>query len=95
MPVAFCLLPNRRATTYVELLRRFKAEATRLGHHFEPKHVVSDFESAIMSAVRQEVSLYLFAIEVAGVLSFLCSSFQILFIRGAFFTSRKAFIVKL
>ncbi|CAF4428830.1 unnamed protein product [Rotaria socialis] len=52
VPVAYCLLSNRRATTYIELFQRFKQEATLLGKQFQPTHVVSDFESAIMSAVR-------------------------------------------
>lgn len=96
MPVAFCLLPNRRATTYVELFQRFKQEATRLGEQFQPKYVVSDFESAIISAVRQEVSSHRFAIEVLHEGSmFLCFSFQAPFIRGVCFTSCKVFTVKL
>jgi hypothetical protein len=55
LPVAFCLLPNRRAATYSELFRRLKDEAARLSTQFQPKRVVSDFESALVSAVRQEV----------------------------------------
>ncbi|CAF3916211.1 unnamed protein product [Rotaria sordida] len=54
VPVAFCLLPNRRAATYIELFRRFKHEATLMNKQFQPQHVVSDFESALISAIRQE-----------------------------------------
>ncbi|CAF0801757.1 unnamed protein product [Rotaria sordida] len=54
VPVAFCLLPNRRAATYIELFRRFKHEAILMNKQFQPQHVVSDFESALISAIRQE-----------------------------------------
>jgi hypothetical protein len=57
MPVAFCLLPNRRATTYIDVLQRFKAEAIKINKVFEPKRVISDFESSFIAAVRQEVDL--------------------------------------
>ena len=59
IPVAFCLMPNRRAATYIELFRRFKHQATIMGKNFEPQRVVSDFESALISAIRKEASSFL------------------------------------
>ncbi|CAF1506917.1 unnamed protein product [Adineta ricciae] len=54
LPVAFCLMSNRRASTYVELFQRLKQEAEALDMEFQPKQVVSDFEAALIPAVRQE-----------------------------------------
>ncbi|CAF1982946.1 unnamed protein product [Rotaria magnacalcarata] len=51
-PVVFCLLPNRWATTYVELFERLKQEAIAMNPTLEPKRVVSDFESSLISAVQ-------------------------------------------
>ncbi|CAF3509552.1 unnamed protein product [Rotaria sp. Silwood2] len=55
VPVVFCLLSNRRTTTYIELFQRFKHEAKVLGEQFQPKYVVSDFEGAIIAAVQHEL----------------------------------------
>ncbi|CAF4457792.1 unnamed protein product [Rotaria sp. Silwood2] len=52
LPVVFGLLPNRRTTTYLDLFKRLKEEAIAINKVFEPKQVVSDFESALVSAVR-------------------------------------------
>ncbi|CAF1449561.1 unnamed protein product [Rotaria sp. Silwood1] len=52
LPVVFGLLPNRRTTTYVDLFKRLKEEAIAINKVFEPKQVVSDFESALVSAIR-------------------------------------------
>ncbi|CAF0713721.1 unnamed protein product [Adineta steineri] len=54
LPVVFCLMPNRRTTTYAELFRRLKEEAIRNNKTFKPKRVVSDFELALVAAVRTE-----------------------------------------
>ncbi|CAF1518551.1 unnamed protein product [Rotaria magnacalcarata] len=51
-PVVFRLLPNRRATIYVELFERLKQEAIAMNPTLEPKRVVSDFESSLISAVQ-------------------------------------------
>ncbi|CAF1497990.1 unnamed protein product [Rotaria sordida] len=50
LPVVFGLLPNRRTTTYMDLFKRLKEEAIAINKVFEPKQVVSDFESALVSA---------------------------------------------
>ncbi|CAF4382457.1 unnamed protein product [Rotaria sp. Silwood2] len=52
LPVVFDLLPNHRTTTYLDLFKRLKEEAIAINKVFEPKQVVSDFESALVSAVR-------------------------------------------
>ncbi|CAF1650864.1 unnamed protein product, partial [Adineta ricciae] len=54
LPVVFCLLPNRRTTTYVDLFQRFKEEAIRKNKIFTQKSIVSDFELALVSAVHTE-----------------------------------------
>ncbi|CAF1598818.1 unnamed protein product [Rotaria magnacalcarata] len=51
-PAVFCLLPNRRITTYVELSERLKQEAIAMNPILDLKRVVSDFESSLISAVR-------------------------------------------
>ncbi|CAF4459496.1 unnamed protein product, partial [Rotaria magnacalcarata] len=51
-PVVFCLLPNRRITTYVELSERLKQAAIAMNPILDLKRVVSDFESSLISAVR-------------------------------------------
>ncbi|CAF1140680.1 unnamed protein product [Adineta steineri] len=56
LPVAYCLMSNRRAATYIELFQRLKHEAEVLGMQFQPTNIVSDFETALMPAVRQEFS---------------------------------------
>lgn len=58
LPVAFCLMPNRRATTYTEVFQRLKQEAIVMNKQFEPKRIVSDFETALVPAIRQEVNLF-------------------------------------
>ena len=55
VPVAFCLMPNRKASTYMELFQRLKQEAVVMGKLFEPSRIVSDFESALIPTARQEV----------------------------------------
>ncbi|CAF0872413.1 unnamed protein product [Adineta steineri] len=56
LPVAYCLMSNRRAATYIELFQRLKHEAEVLGMQFKPINIVSDFETALIPAVRQEFS---------------------------------------
>ena len=51
----FCVMPNRKANTYTEFFQRLKQEAIAMGKPFEPSRIVSDFESALISVVRQEV----------------------------------------
>ncbi|CAF3653882.1 unnamed protein product [Rotaria socialis] len=54
LPVAFCLLPNKRGRTYTALIEQFKSQAIIMGKQFKPKKIVTDFESALMPVVEQE-----------------------------------------
>jgi hypothetical protein len=85
--VAFCLLPNHRTATYVELFKRLKEEATANTKTFEPKCVISDFESAFVSAVRLAVCLsFVFALKFGlHSFDFLLFSFRMLHILVAIF----------
>ena len=58
--VVFSLLPNRRAATYVEIFERLKQEAIKINKTFNPKKIVSDFESSLLSAVRTAASPFCF-----------------------------------
>ena len=49
-------MPNRRATTYTEVFQRLKQEAIAMNKIFAPKRIVSDFETALVPVMRQEVS---------------------------------------
>ncbi|CAF1009766.1 unnamed protein product, partial [Rotaria magnacalcarata] len=54
LPVAFCLLPNKRGKTYFELFERLKEQASSMGKQFKPKRIIIDFEPGLMPAVEQE-----------------------------------------
>ncbi|CAF3948031.1 unnamed protein product [Rotaria sp. Silwood1] len=54
LPVAFCLLPNKRAKTYTELFERLKEQANTIGKIFNPKRIVTDYEPGLMPVVEQE-----------------------------------------
>jgi hypothetical protein len=56
LPVAFCLLPNKRAKTYTELFERFKEEASVMGKQFNPQRIITDYEPGLLPVVEQEVS---------------------------------------
>ncbi len=64
MPVAFCLLPNKRGRTYTELFERLKDEANIMGKQFNPKRIITDYEPGLMPIVEQEVSVFTFIIHV-------------------------------
>ncbi len=57
-------MPNRRAATYTELFERLKQEAIVMGKPFEPKRVISDYEAALVSVIRQQVKLLLFSLVI-------------------------------
>ncbi|CAF4422128.1 unnamed protein product [Rotaria magnacalcarata] len=54
LPVAFCLLPNKRGKTYTELFERLKDQATAMDKQFNPQRIVTDFEPSLLSVVEQE-----------------------------------------
>ena len=55
LPVVYCLMSNRKASTYTELFRRLKQEAGAMNEEFQPKQIVTDFETALLPVIRQEV----------------------------------------
>jgi hypothetical protein len=64
LPVAFCLLPNKRARTYTELFERLKDEASIAGKQFNPQRIITDYEPGLMPVVEQEVSVSTLIIHV-------------------------------
>ncbi|CAF4087926.1 unnamed protein product, partial [Adineta steineri] len=54
LPVAFCLLPNKRGPTYTELFERLKDEAILMGKQFNPKRIITDYEPCLLPIVGQE-----------------------------------------
>ena len=53
IPCAYALLEHKRQETYVELLKGIEQCCTQLGVQPDPAVVVTDFESAAMTAVKQ------------------------------------------
>ncbi|CAF3728695.1 unnamed protein product [Rotaria socialis] len=54
LPVAFCLLPNKRGRTYLELFERLKEQAILLKTKFDPKRIITDFEPGLLPVIQQE-----------------------------------------
>ena len=52
MPLVYCLLPDKRRETYKDVFAVLKRESTALGLQLQPTCILSDFESAIIPAVR-------------------------------------------
>lgn len=57
LPVAFCMLPNKRSSTYTELFERLKDHASVMGKQFNPQRIVTDYEPGLLPVIQQEVSL--------------------------------------
>lgn len=57
LPVAFCLLPNKRGKTYTALIEQLKEQANIMGKQFDPKRIVTDYEPGLMPILEQEVSI--------------------------------------
>ncbi|CAF4990064.1 unnamed protein product, partial [Rotaria socialis] len=55
LPVAFCLLPNKRGKTYTELIEQLKEKANTMGKQFKPKRIITDYEPTLLPVVGQEV----------------------------------------
>jgi hypothetical protein len=64
LPVAFCLLPNKRARTYTELFERLKDEASIVGKQFNPQRIITDYDPGLMPVVEQEVNVSTLIIHV-------------------------------
>ena len=56
-PCVFRLLPKKWKTTYQFLIRELKSIADQMKLEFTPKIVMSDFETALVSAVKTEVNV--------------------------------------
>ncbi|CAF4570128.1 unnamed protein product, partial [Rotaria sp. Silwood2] len=54
LPVAFCLLPNKRGKTYTALMEQLKEQANIMGKQFNPKRIVTDYEPGLMPILEQE-----------------------------------------
>ncbi|CAM4807381.1 unnamed protein product [Rotaria magnacalcarata] len=54
VPVAFGLLVGKKASTYKQIFNELKTIASRKGMNFSPAVIMSDFESALVSAVKSE-----------------------------------------
>ena len=52
IPLVYCLLPNKRQETYERVFRIIQEKADQLGLNLMPQTVLSDFELAIMQALR-------------------------------------------
>lgn len=52
IPVAYCLLKDKKEETYKNLFRVLKSECSKMEYSFQPKNIVLDFEKAIHSAAR-------------------------------------------
>ena len=55
VPVVYALLPNRKTPTYVHLFNILFREAERLNKRFDPKIIMTDFESGLTKAITMEV----------------------------------------
>ena len=53
LPVAFCLLPNKRDQTYAELIE----QSNSIGKPFNSKQIITGYEAALMPIVEREVSV--------------------------------------
>ena len=54
LPTAYCLLSSKERSTYCAVFRVLKEQSSRLGMCFNPKFILSDFESGIIAAVKEE-----------------------------------------
>lgn len=57
-PCAIALLSGRSTTIYRQLFNELESQATRLQLDFNPVRIMSDFEKALIKAVRQQVSYF-------------------------------------
>jgi hypothetical protein len=52
LPVVYCLLPGKTAATYTAVFTALKNAATAAGLQFDPNHILSDFETGLIRAVK-------------------------------------------
>lgn len=56
IPLAFCLLPNKKEYSYKTIFNLLRKKCHSLGLNLNPKVIVADFEIAIHNAIRAEFS---------------------------------------
>jgi len=56
-PCVISLLSGKSIDVYLQLLSELECHAERLNMKFEPRHVMSDYEMALIKAVKQKVCL--------------------------------------
>jgi len=54
-PVAWILLNDKHARTYILIFKAMKKAASKLKLELKPERFITDFESGIIKAVRKEV----------------------------------------
>ncbi|XP_051157418.1 uncharacterized protein LOC127279226 [Leptopilina boulardi] len=52
IPLAFCLLPNKRETTYIDCFKKLCMLCEENGFHLNPSALVVDFEVAIHNSIK-------------------------------------------
>ncbi|CAF4837510.1 unnamed protein product [Rotaria socialis] len=53
LPVAFCLLPNKRGKTYTALMEQLQEQANIMGKQVNSKRIVTDYEPGLMPILEQ------------------------------------------
>lgn len=56
VPVVYALLPNRQATTYINVFKVLFAEAKKMNKKFNPSIIMTDFEPGLSKAISIEAS---------------------------------------
>ena len=54
-PIVFGLLPAKKEETYRRFLQMIKSAARRFGTHFSPAIIQTDYETAMMNAIKEEL----------------------------------------
>jgi hypothetical protein len=58
LPCVISLLSGKCTDTYLQLFSELEYHAERLNLKFEPQHVMSDYEMALIKAVKKKVSVF-------------------------------------
>ncbi len=56
-PCAFALLSDKKTSTYVQMIEDLKSTAISMGTTFEPQILMSDFEKALIKAVKRQACI--------------------------------------
>jgi len=55
LPLVYCLLSSKGRATYAEVISVLKSKAHEINEAFVPQTIMSDFESGLIAAVREEL----------------------------------------